>query len=174
MLTNTLALAILVSTVALLNARSEYKQRGKLTWFGVFLLCAMLFIPNLVLEYVTSYELPETALDYLGVVIAVVGLAICVASITYFRSISKVFCVDPGELTVSGPYRWSRNPQYVGYFLFLFGFAINDWSTWCLAALVVVAISLHLLVLIEEEHLRRAFGEQYAAFCREIPRYIGW
>ena len=173
-MTNTLVLAILVSTVALLNARSEYRKRGKLTVFGVFLLCAMLFIPNLVLEYATSYELPETALDYLGAVIAVVGLAICVASIVHFRSISKVFCIEPGELTVSGPYRWSRNPQYLGYFLFLLGFTINDWSTWCLAALLVVAISLHLLVLIEEEHLRRAFGEQYARFLREIPRYVGW
>ena len=102
MLTNTLALAILVSTAALLNARWEYRRRGKLTLFGVFLLCAMLFV-----------------------------------------------------------------------FLFLLGFALNDWSTWCLAALLVVAISLHLLVLVEEEHLRRVFGEKYVAFCREIPRYAG-
>ena len=174
MLTTTLALAILVSTVALLHARWEYRRRGKLTFFGIFLLCAMLFTPNLALEFATRYELPATALDYLGVVIAVVGLVICIASMAHFRSISKVFCVEPGELTVSGPYRWSRNPQYVGYFLFLLGFAINDWSMWCLAALLVVAISLHLLVLIEEEHLQRAFGEQYATFYREIPRYLGW
>jgi len=77
-------------------------------------------------------------------------------------------------LTVTGPYRWSRNPQYVGWFLFLLGFALNDWSLWCLAALLVVAISLHLLVLVEEEHLRRVFGEPYVEFCRRIPRYVGW
>ena len=174
MLTNTLALAILVSMAALLNARSEYRRRGKLTFFGVFLLCAMLFIPNLALDYAMSYEWPKTALDYVGVVVGVAGILLCVASITHFRSISKVFCVAPGELTVSGPYRWSRNPQYVGYFLFLLGFALNDWSMSCLAALLVVAISLHLLVLIEEEHLRRTFGEQYAVFYKQIPRYIGW
>lgn len=61
----------------------------------------------------------------------------------------------------------------MGYFLFLLGFALNDWSTWCLAALLVVATSLHLLVLIEEEHLRRIFGENYVAFCRDTPRYFG-
>jgi protein-S-isoprenylcysteine O-methyltransferase Ste14 len=49
----------------------------------------------------------------------------------------------------------------------------NDWSTWCLAALLVVASSLHLLVLIDEEHLRRIFGENYVAFCRDTPRYFG-
>ena len=58
--------------------------------------------------------------------------------------------------------------------LFLLGFALNDWSLWCLAALLVVAISLHLLVLIEEEHLRRVFGEKYVEFCSKTPRYIGW
>jgi protein-S-isoprenylcysteine O-methyltransferase Ste14 len=61
----------------------------------------------------------------------------------------------------------------VGWFLFLLGFALNDWSLWCLAALLAVAISLHLLVLVEEEHLLRIFGEQYVEFCRKVPRYIG-
>lgn len=79
-----------------------------------------------------------------------------------------------GKLTISGPYRWSRKPQYLGWFLFLLGFALNDWSLWCLAALFVVAISLHLLVLLEEEHLTRVFGEQYIEYRRKIPRYAGW
>ena len=34
----------------------------------------------------------------------------------------------PGKLTASGSYRWSRNPQYLGWFLFLLGFALTDWS----------------------------------------------
>jgi putative flippase GtrA len=103
LLTNTLALAILVSTAVLLNARWEFRRRGKLTLFGVFLLCAMLLVPNLVLEYATSYKLPETALDYVGGVIAVGGFAICMASIVQFRSISKVFCVEPGDRLALDP-----------------------------------------------------------------------
>ena len=174
MLTYLLALTVPVTAVALLYARWEFRKRGKLTFFGVFLLCAMVFVPNLVLEYATRYEMPDTPLDYFGVVIGIVGIAICLISITHFRSISKVFCVDAGMLTQSGPYRWSRNPQYVGLFLFLLGFALNDWSLWCLAALLVAAINLHLLVLVEEEHLRRVFGEQYVEFYRKIPRYAGW
>ena len=174
MLTYLLALTVPVTAVALLYARWEFRKRGKLTFFGVFLLCAMVFVPNLVLEYATRYEMPDTPLDYFGVVISIVGIAICLISITHFRSISKVFCVDAGKLTQSGPYRWSRNPQYVGLFLFLLGFALNDWSLWCLAALLVAAINLHLLVLVEEEHLRRVFGEQYVEFYRKIPRYAGW
>ena len=169
-----LALAVPVTAVALLYARWEYRQRGKLSLFGLALLCAMIFVPNLMLHYATTYELPSTLLDYVGVIVGGVGLALCLISITVFRSVLKVLCIDAGTLSTAGPYRWSRNPQYVGWFLFLLGYALNDWSLWCLAALLASAISLHLLVLVEEEHLLRTFGEQYAEFCRSVPRYGGW
>ena len=168
-----LSLAVLVSIVALFYARWEYRKRGRLKLLGLFLLCGMLFMQNLVLEYATSYEIPGTLVDYIGVFVAVAGITLCLAGITLFRSVAKVMCQDAGTLTETGIYHWSRNPQYVGYFLFLLGFALNDWSLWCLATLLVVAISLHLLVLIEEEHLRRVFGEQYVDFCQRVPRYVG-
>ena len=167
-----LILSIPVTTAALLLARVEYRRRGRLTPLGLSLVCLMLFVPNLMLEYATSYEMPATPLDYFGVVLGIGGLALCAASIINFNSVPKVFCLDAGQLTVTGLYRWSRNPQYVGAFLFLLGFALNDWSLWCLAALLVVATNFHLLILVEEEHLRRTFGEPYADFCSKVPRYV--
>jgi len=172
MLTFLLALTLPVTTLALLYARWEYRVRGKLTVLGLALVCAMLFVPNLMLEYATTYEMPGTLLDYTGVLMGGFGLGLCLVSVLFFRSATKVLCMDPGKLTTTGPYRWSRNPQYLGWFLFLVGFALNDWSLWCLAALVAVALSLHLLVLVEEEHLLRTFGEPYGAFCRKVPRYV--
>ncbi len=169
-----LALTVPVTTVALLYARWEYRKRGELTLFGLLLLCAMLFMPNLVFHYAFAYEMPHTPLDYFGVFVGVIGTVLCLYGMATFRSVLKILCIDRGPLTTSGVYRWSRNPQYVGYFLFLLGFALNDWSPWCLAALFVVAISLHLLVLVEEEHLRRVFGEQYVEFRSKTPRYAGW
>lgn len=133
----------------------------------------MLFVPNLILEYATTYEMSSTLLDFVGVLVGGVGIALCLISIVFFRSALKVFCLEKGKLTIAGPYRWSRNPQYVGSFLFLLGFALNDWSLWCLTALLVIAINFHLLVLVEEKHLLRIFGEQYVDFCRKVPRYAG-
>lgn len=168
-----LALSVPVSAVALLVARWEYRKHGKLTVWGISLLCAMLFVPNLLLEYATVYHWPRTPLDFIGVLIGLAGLGLCLISVIGFRSMPKTLCMDAGELTTAGLYRWSRNPQYVGWLLFLLGFALNDWSLWCLAALVVVAVSLHLLVLVEEEHLTRVFGDRYTIFCRQVPRYVG-
>jgi protein-S-isoprenylcysteine O-methyltransferase Ste14 len=168
-----LALSLPVSAVALLNARREYRARGKLSAWGLTLVCLMLFVPNLLLEYATRYRWPTTLVDFAGAALAAAGLALCLAGIVHFRSMRKVLCMEPGSLTLTGPYRWGRNPQYLGWLLFVAGFAVMYWSPWCLAALLVVAVSLHLLVLIEEEHLRRVFGESYAAFCRRVPRYFG-
>lgn len=169
-----LALSVPVTAVALLYSQWEYRRRGKLTFFGLFLICVMFFVPIAMLDYAMRYEMPDTPLDYFGVVISIVGIVICLLSIAHFRSMLKVLCVDAGKLTTSGPYRWSRNPQLVGFFLVLLGFALNDWSLWCLVALLVAAINFHLLVLVEEEHLRGVFGEQYVDFCFKTPRYAGW
>lgn len=172
-LTCLLELTLPVAIVALLYARWEYRSRGRLSLLGLFGLCAMLFVPNLVLHCASDYQAPSKPLEYIGLFIAALGLGFCLLGIVHFRSVAKVFCLDAGRLTQSGPYRWSRNPQYLGWILFLLGIAFYDWSYWSLAVFLLVAISLHFLVLVEEEHLRRVFGESYVEFCRRVPRYLG-
>ena len=173
LLTTLALLTVAVAAVALGYARWEYRRRGKLSIIGMLLLCAMLLMPNLMLHYAASYEWPTAPLDYLGVFIAAVGIVICAAGFGAFRSPGKVLCLEAPSLTATGVYRWSRNPQYVGWLLFLLGFVLNEWSLWALLALVLVAISLHLLVLVEEEHLRFRLGDEFTEFCQKTPRYIG-
>ncbi len=169
MLVTLLILALFATAFALWKARRDYRVHGKQTWLGLLALCVMLFVPNLMLHYASSYRMTAV-----GVVVAAVGLTVCLAGMVTFRSVSKVLCLDPGTLAVTGVYRWSRNPQYVGWLMFLIGFALNDRSWWCATALAIVAISLQLLVLIEEEHLTRVFGERYREFVDKTPRYLGF
>ncbi len=172
MLTWLLLLTLPVSAVALIYTRWDYRKDGKLSITGASLLCLMLVVPNLVLEYATRYEFPGNTLDYVGVLVGLAGLALCLAGMVNFKSVPRVFGRDTDRLVVRGIYRWSRNPQYLGWWLFVLGFSLMDWSLWCLAALLVVAVSLHLLVLIEEEHLLRTFGGGYSAYCQKVRRYL--
>jgi len=173
MLIYLLIVTIPVSTGALLYMRREYRVRGRLTLIGLTLCALMLFLPNLMLHYATYFELPTTVTDFIGAGISLAGLTLCIVGIVVFHQVLKVVGLKTGTLAVAGPYRWGRNPQYVGWFFFLLGYAIMDWSAWCLAAMIVVTVCLHCTVLIEEEHLRRTFGAQYDEFCRKIPRYVG-
>ena len=166
--------AVCVAAWSLYKARRDYRVHGRVTRLGLLSLCAMLFVPNLMLHYAMAYRMPDSLLEVIGVFVAAAGLALCMVGVFAFRSVAKTLCLDVGKLTVTGPYRWSRNPQYVGWFVFLTGFALTSWSVWCLVALLLVAVSLHLLVLIEEEHLIRVFGEPYREFLAKTPRYVGW
>src|SRR5210317_1000738 len=99
MLIQLLILAVVISLLALLYARWEYRKRGKLTLMGLLLLCVMLFIPNLMLEYATRYRMPGTFLGYIGIVSGLAGLAILLWGVKHFRSIPKMLCLDTGDLT---------------------------------------------------------------------------
>jgi protein-S-isoprenylcysteine O-methyltransferase Ste14 len=76
-------------------------------------------------------------------------------------------------LRQAGLYRLSRNPQLDGGGLAVLGVSVL-WPTWyALGWIVLYGVMAHLMVLAEEEHLRRVHGETYDEYCRRIHRYIG-
>jgi protein-S-isoprenylcysteine O-methyltransferase Ste14 len=78
-----------------------------------------------------------------------------------------------GGLLTSGIYRYSRNPQLVGAFLFIVGYALL-WPS--VSGMLWAGLWLpiaHLMVRGEEEHLRDVFGKLYTDYCAETPRYVG-
>lgn len=78
-----------------------------------------------------------------------------------------------GTLIVSGPYRWSRNPQYFGDFGVLLGWAIiaNSLLTFVLA--VVGILCFYLAAICEEPWLREQYGERYEEYRKRVPRFFG-
>lgn len=77
-----------------------------------------------------------------------------------------------GDLLQSGPYSLSRNPQIVGGMLMVVGVAWL-WPSWyALGWAVLWPVMFHPMVLTEEEHLQRAFGEGSRRYCEHVARYI--
>lgn len=80
----------------------------------------------------------------------------------------------PRRLVIRGPYRWVRNPMYVGMALFLIGEAlllpsITAQMLW-MVAICAVAVTIFVVVY-EEPALRRLFGEEYVEYCRHVRRW---
>ena len=78
----------------------------------------------------------------------------------------------PRTLVVVGPYRWVRNPMYVGGLGMLLGLGL-----WLRSPAVTVFtgagwLVAHLfVVLYEEPALTRLFGDQYREYCRRVGRW---
>jgi protein-S-isoprenylcysteine O-methyltransferase Ste14 len=79
----------------------------------------------------------------------------------------------PKELVVRGPYRYVRNPMYLGVLVLLLGQAAFFQSITLLQYTGAWFIVVCLIVLgYEEPALRRRFGDQYEQYCRAVPRWL--
>src|SRR5579863_7812813 len=76
------------------------------------------------------------------------------------------------ELTVTGPYAYTRNPLYLGSTLIAAGFAVALLS-WPLALLLAAGFAIIYIPVIasEERYLRGAFPG-FDAYCRLVPRFL--
>ncbi len=76
------------------------------------------------------------------------------------------------SLQVDGLFRISRNPMYLGVYATLLASVLRTLNpVLLLLAAFIVAVH-HRIVLAEEGHLRNAFGEDYAAYCCRVRRYL--
>jgi protein-S-isoprenylcysteine O-methyltransferase Ste14 len=80
----------------------------------------------------------------------------------------------PVQLVSSGPYRYSRNPMYVGVLLILAGWATLYASATLTVYAAGVALAFQLRVTrAEEPALARAFGDAWRDYRTGVPRWIG-
>ena len=79
----------------------------------------------------------------------------------------------PRHLVIAGPYRYVRNPMYVGAGLALVGAAIFYGSLPLLGYVVLFLLATHaFVVLYEEPTLTRLFGQQYRAYQTRVRRWL--
>ena len=78
-----------------------------------------------------------------------------------------------GGLVTEGPYRYSRNPQYVGFVLMLIGVVLVTNSVQALATGSIVIVLVLLAPYAEEPWLRERFESGYYEYCERVPRFLG-
>ncbi len=77
-----------------------------------------------------------------------------------------------GELQTGGLYRYSRNPQYVGYIPATVGFALLVGSPFATLLCGLLVVRWLVLPLAEEPWLREQFGADYEAYMETVPRFV--
>ena len=138
---------------------------------------ALAFVAGLGLDWL--YPLPfvqafmPTA--FVGGAIFAIGFVLAIwAIVTIRKAGTSVETVKPTTtIVVSGPYRFTRNPIYVGMFLGQTGFAIGFNSLWLLATLVVFYVVIRYGVVAREEaYLERKFARAYLDYKSRVRRWL--
>ncbi|MDD9944467.1 MAG: isoprenylcysteine carboxylmethyltransferase family protein [Myxococcales bacterium] len=108
-------------------------------------------------------------------ILAVLGLlALVGARMQFARSNAEIMTFhEPRNLVVTGLFRFSRNPMYLGFLLVLVAAALFV-NTWCAFAVPLVfwACCQFWYVPFEERAAQAAFGQSYAAYCASVRRWI--
>jgi protein-S-isoprenylcysteine O-methyltransferase Ste14 len=103
------------------------------------------------------------------------GTAVFVWSVVLFTRASTglLFHQPTRRLITSGPYAWSRNPQYVGFASIYLGLSLVVGSVWPLVLLpALVAIVTLAVIRPEERYLHRELGPPFADYCGRVRRWL--
>jgi protein-S-isoprenylcysteine O-methyltransferase Ste14 len=118
---------------------------------------------------------PAAPAGWLGAIVFLAGLALLIwAAKTFRRAGTNIQTSQPTTTIVeAGPYRYGRNPIYVGMFLGLIGVAIGFDSLWPLLLLAAFYLLIRYGVVAREEaYLERKFGDPYRAYKSRVRRWL--
>lgn len=105
-------------------------------------------------------------LSAIGLLMYVAGTAMVVVAIYWFGR------APDSQPAIKGPYRFSRNPQWVGLFLVVLGLAISGGSWLLLLAVIVLGAIYHIQIVEEERACRAKYGRLYEEYLQKVPRYL--
>ncbi len=80
--------------------------------------------------------------------------------------------VPPDRIVAEGPYRYLRNPMYLGHLIFMLGLATTFSSWLALALFASHTVWFHRRVLDDEARLEARFGAPYLAYKIRVKRWI--
>jgi protein-S-isoprenylcysteine O-methyltransferase Ste14 len=135
------------------------------------------------LVFANAFSLPTIAkqqlfnneiIAWLGVLLCFLGLVLIFYSLVSFKKSFRVG-IDVNvseELITTGVFAFSRNPMYTSFGLVLLGqFLI--FPSWIPLVYLLAAMWLfNRQVLLEEDFLRKHYGQEYTDYCKRVKRYI--
>jgi len=103
----------------------------------------------------------------------VFGVGVIILLISWFRLGTKPSLgIDKNKLQTGGLYKYSRNPQLVGYGLMLAAFSVAYFSYLSLIWVLLFLATSYFMVKSEEEFLEQKYNEEYIDYCKQVPRII--
>lgn len=150
---------------------------------GVAVRPPLLFLSGLIVGALAGWLVPLDAGPALagpprwiaGAAVTLLGVALMAWALRLFRASGTPVQTSKATNAVvtTGPYRFSRNPIYLGLSLIYIGIALGLGLWWALVLLPLIWITLHVgVVRREEAYLEARFGDAYKHYRTRTRRYI--
>jgi protein-S-isoprenylcysteine O-methyltransferase Ste14 len=127
------------------------------------------------LTHATGLSISYTSIVVMGIAILLAILAALLrtwASAYLGLGIVQNFQLYDGRIVAAGPFRFVRNPLYLGLWWHLLALAVIMPPGGALVMLIASSLLIVALVHIEERHLTDSQGELYREYIRRVPRFL--
>ena len=138
---------------------------------------ALAFLVGVGLDWLYPSPFVPTSVStaWVGGAIFALGFALAIWAIVTIRMAGTRVETNKPMTTIvsSGPYRFTRNPIYIGMFLGQSGLAVGYNSLWLLATLVPFYFAIRYgVVMREEAYLERKFSKVYLDYKSRVRRWL--
>jgi len=121
-----------------------------------------------------SFTFPKV-LEWIGYALVLIGLGLTISAASGLMRARTT--LDPhgsvSNIVTSGPYRFSRNPIYLGFLCLLIGFPFIFRNYWGLILSPLLIVTMNMLVIQHEEaYLEKKFGETYTSYKSRVRRWL--
>lgn len=110
-----------------------------------------------------------------GLILVALGVLVAFSALGIFkkRHTTTIPFETPTTLVTSGPYRFTRNPMYVGLTIVYIGVAGTRLEMWPLIVLPFLLAYVNFQVIpVEERRLRAVFGNAYEEYAARVRRWL--
>jgi len=132
---------------------------------GAFLLNWLLPLP---FDFIKPFE-------WIGYILVFIGLGFAFSAVSQFGKMHTT--LDPhgsvSAIVTSGPYRFSRNPIYLGFVWTLIGLPLAVGNSWGAVLSPLLMLSMYQLVIKHEEaYLEEKFKGIYTSYKSRVRRWL--
>ncbi len=118
-------------------------------------------------------------LPVLGTIVALAGGLLILSAIATMGASWEIPVSGEKEspaagLITSGPFRFSRNPIYLGFGITMVGWMLLIPTILSLLIIIGAMLNLRYQALEEEAYLIRRYGADYEAWARRVGRFVPW